>query len=317
MSKRNRYLLAGTVGVIVVALALYGLFLRNSGPDPLPFIDLTIQKQTVRADTVVAGDTLAYLIVYANNGNQSASGIVVIDNVPDGTTFDIANSDPAWDCDAITARNTCTLAVDSLAAGGTGSAAFVVVVDASLRDDLPQIVNVALIADDGTGAAERTPGNNRAQAQTPIARQVSPSPPLPSKPSPDTLTTGPATPERSGIFCELCKATPAPASLPDAIATDYREQCTLCLDLIDRTRGGYTLVVSSWRRRGFAEDEARRYRARFEDPTLPISVLVANVGGVLRYRVAIGQVAGVPEAVALRSRLAATLPADTWVTRIR
>lgn len=313
MSQRNRYLLAGTVGVIAVALVLFYFFWLRPGPVALPSIDLTIQKQTRQVDTVSAGDTLEYLVVYANNGNQPASGVVLMETVPEGTTFDTINSDAAWNCNAVTAGNPCTLAVDSLAAKGLGSAGFVVVVDSVLPDGLLEIVNVALIDSDGSDVTDINLSNNRAQAQTSVRTTL----------QPDALTiasdttTGPLTPERPGLFCELCKAIPAPAGLSEAIATDYREQCTLCLDLVDRRRGGYTLVVSSWRRRGYAEEEARRYRARLADATLPISVLVANVGGVFRYRVAIGQVAGVPEAVALRSRLAGTLPADTWVTRIR
>ena len=313
MTKRNRNLLLGAVGVIAVALVLFFFFWPPSGPDAPPFIDLSIQKQTRQVDTVAEADTLDYLVVYANNGNQPASGVVLMETVPEGTTFDSDNSDAAWHCDAVTAGSTCTLAVDSLAAASIGSADFAVVVDADLPDDVLEIVNVALIDSDGSGAADTNLGNNRAQAQTAIARTLPP----PDTLTTDTLTTGPLTPERSGVFCELCKDTPARSDLSAAVVADYREQCALCLDLIDRTRSGYTLVVSSRLRREEAEEEARRYRARLEDPALPISILVANVEGVLRYRVAIGQVAAVPEAVALRSRLSGILPADTWVTRIR
>ena len=317
MNKRTRNLLLGAVVLIAVVLALFYFFQRSNDPAPQAFIDLSIQTQTRRVDTVAAGQTLEYLVAYANNGTQAASGIVVMESVPVGTTFDPANNTAAWHCDALAAQSTCTLAVESLEAGGTGSTSFVVVVDANLPDDLSEIVNIAFIADDGSGVADANPGDNRAQAQTPIARSTpppTPDPPTSDPPTSDPSTPGPPRQQLSGFFCDVCNDAPA---LPDAYAADYREQCALCPAVPGRMRGGYTLIVSSRLHRGRAEEDARRVRTRLGDTALPVSIQVATVRGVLRYRVAVGEAATVPEAVALRDRLSGVLPADTWITRLR
>jgi LPXTG-site transpeptidase (sortase) family protein len=111
--------------------------------------------------TVVPGQRLTYTIDYSNTGNQGATGVVLTETIPTNTTFNSGASTTGWSC----AASTCTLAVGSLAAGSgnTGSATFVVDVNATVPSGVTQIVNTVSIDDDhanGTG----TGGNNQQTA---------------------------------------------------------------------------------------------------------------------------------------------------------
>ncbi len=129
------------------------------------------------------------------------------------------------------------------------------------------------------------------------------------------------------VFCELCKDELENGLILEQL-NDYQGQCGLCkatdvqttggtAPRIDRAAGGYTLIVLSSTLRLEAEAAAERFRRRFSSRSLPVDVLVGQINGVSQYRVGLGQVATVAAAVALRNRLAADLPPDTWVTRIR
>ena len=128
-------------------------------------------------------------------------------------------------------------------------------------------------------------------------------------------------------FCELCKDELENGLILEQLNA-YQGQCGLCkatevkttggtAPRIDRAAGGYTLIVLSSTVRLEAEAAAERFRQRFSSRSLPVDVLVGQLNGVSQYRVGLGQVATVAAAVALRNRLAADLPPDTWVTRIR
>ena len=87
------------------------------------------------------------------------------------------------------------------------------------------------------------------------------------------------------------------------------------LRAIDPTRGGYTVVVASFRDPEVAQLEAGRIRALVQDTAVPVDVLTVWVEGLRQYRVSVGQVPSRGEALALRSRLGA-LPEDAWIRRI-
>jgi len=75
-------------------------------------------------------------------------------------------------------------------------------------------------------------------------------------------------------------------------------------------------VVGSLTEQAVAETQAERFRQRFSGESLPVDVLVSTSDGVTRYRVVVGQVETVEEAVALKNRLLANLPDGTWATNI-
>lgn len=116
--------------------------------------DLTLSKDDGGA-TVVPGDTIAYTLSYANNGDQDAGSALLRETVPASTTFDGGASTPGWAClpDG-SAGSTCTLALGTLAGGGgSGMATFAVAVVNPVPSGLTQITNDAsLEASNATSA---------------------------------------------------------------------------------------------------------------------------------------------------------------------
>ncbi len=80
---------------------------------------------------------------------------------------------------------------------------------------------------------------------------------------------------------------------------------------LDRTEGGYTLIVASFQEGSSAQFVAGEYRSALEN--VPVDVLYSPSDE--NYRVAVGQVQTIPEALKLKEDLPA-LPEDTWVLRI-
>ena len=75
-------------------------------------------------------------------------------------------------------------------------------------------------------------------------------------------------------------------------------------------------MVGSRTEQAVAEAQAEGFRQRFSGESLPVDVLVSTSDGVTRYRVVVGQVETVEEAIALKNRLSANLPDGTWSTNI-
>jgi hypothetical protein len=65
---------------------------------------------------------LIYRLTYYNNGTADASGVVITENIPGGTTFDPLLSDPRWVC----VGDVCTIHLDTLKMGAIETVLFVV-----------------------------------------------------------------------------------------------------------------------------------------------------------------------------------------------
>jgi len=141
----------------------------NSAPD------LSIVKDDGGISTVPGG-LIAYTLSYANNGNQTATGVTLTDTVPANTIFNSGGSTAGWVCipDA-SAGSVCSLDIGTLAVGGTGSATFAVVVLNPVPVGFNLVVNNATIADDGANGADPTPGDNSSSDTTPVVVSSSPS----------------------------------------------------------------------------------------------------------------------------------------------
>lgn len=146
---------------------------NNDATDTTPVVatpDLAITKSDGGA-TAPLGGTITYTLTYSNVGNQGASGVVLTETVPANTTFDAANSAPAWTCvpDA-GAGSTCTFPVTGPLDGGGASfsVAFAVTVDATVPPGVLEISNTATIADDGANGTDPNPADNTASDQTPL-----------------------------------------------------------------------------------------------------------------------------------------------------
>jgi len=95
---------------------------------------------------------------------------VITETVPLNTLFDGLASTPGWAClpDA-TAGSSCTLAIGNVAAGDVAaSATFAVVVDNPLPTGVTEVINTAVIADDGTNGDDPTPDDNTDSDTTPV-----------------------------------------------------------------------------------------------------------------------------------------------------
>ena len=141
--------------------------------------DLSIVKDD-GGITTVPGGVVVYTLSYQNTGNQDATGVVLTDTVPVGTSFNAGASTAGWVCVPGTgAGSVCTLAIGALAAGASGSADFAVTVDNPVPPGFTLVANTAVIADDGSNGADPTPGNNTSSDTTPVD--------VPSNPSLDAL----------------------------------------------------------------------------------------------------------------------------------
>lgn len=131
--------------------------------------DLTVMKSDGDVE-IDAGGTIGYILTYANNGPQSASGVMLIEVVPNHTTFEAAGSSPFVCLADGSAGDVCSLELGTVAGGGgSGSATFRVTVDAGLPVDVVAIENTVQISDDGSGGEDLNPDNNSDTESTPIA----------------------------------------------------------------------------------------------------------------------------------------------------
>jgi uncharacterized repeat protein (TIGR01451 family) len=143
-----------------------------NGADPTPGNNTSTDIDTLNAvpdlaltktdgeTTVVPGDTLSYTIAYTNNGDQTASGVIITETVPANTTY-VATGSSAWSCvDGAIAGTVCTITIGEVASGSAGNAVFRVEVDPSVGTGVTSITNTASVADDGTNGSDPTPGDN-------------------------------------------------------------------------------------------------------------------------------------------------------------
>lgn len=117
--------------------------------------DLAITK-TDGVTTAVRGDSLTYTLTVTNGGDQDATGLVVADTLPTGTTFGAAS-----------ASGTETAGVVSwppfdLAAGAQATRTVTVTVDDPIAPGIVQLDNDATVQDDGTNGPDPTPADNTA-----------------------------------------------------------------------------------------------------------------------------------------------------------
>jgi uncharacterized repeat protein (TIGR01451 family) len=103
---------------------------------------------------ILAGQALTYTITIFNIGNQGATGVEVVDILPDHTLFASA-SDGGTEVDG-----SVTWTIDSLDVGQDITRTLVVTIHDPLPDDLEVISNVVTVTDDGTNGLDPMPGDN-------------------------------------------------------------------------------------------------------------------------------------------------------------
>lgn len=133
-----------------------------SGPD------LRINKTDGGVIGLPGGVTL-YTLAYQNTGNAQAENVIIRETIPQYTSFNWTSSDPGWVClPDETPGSVCTLALGTIAAGGSGSVPFGLLIDPTIPTEVTSIRNTAAISDDGTNGPEPTPENNTDDEVTPL-----------------------------------------------------------------------------------------------------------------------------------------------------
>ena len=132
--------------------------------------DLAITK-TDHQTTTAAGATYDYELVVTNKGNQDATGVTVLDTLPDGVTCLDAgatgsNTSPGT-CD--NNAGTYTAALGALAAGRSVTVTVTVTVADPVAVGIETLRNTAVVDDDHTGGPDPTPADNTASDDTDLA----------------------------------------------------------------------------------------------------------------------------------------------------
>ena len=109
--------------------------------------------------TTTPGNSHTYVVDYQNVGDITATGVVITQTLPVGTTFDPANSTGGW-TETSPGSGVYEFNVGTLAAGASGSVDFAVTIDDPAAAGLNSIVDNASITDDGASGADPTPANN-------------------------------------------------------------------------------------------------------------------------------------------------------------
>lgn len=104
----------------------------------------------------LTGDEITYTLTFSNVGDQIASGVELVDTLPEGVRFISATGGGM-----LNANNEVVWTLDGLAPGGEF---FVEVLVEVVEPGL--LVNVVTITDDGTGGPDPTPENNRDEDET-------------------------------------------------------------------------------------------------------------------------------------------------------
>ena len=138
----------------------------SAGP-PTLLVDLTLTKDDDGV-TVEPDDVVIYTLDYANVGDGDATGVTLIETVPDHATFDPNNSDPGW---VDLGDGAFGFNVGNVPVGTGGAVAFAVKVNFSLPVGVGEITNTAIIVDDGASGADANPADNNAVDTTPVVAE--------------------------------------------------------------------------------------------------------------------------------------------------
>ena len=133
----------------------------NIGNDNTPLNvtpDLSLMKSDASTSSV-PGAPVVYTLTAANNGTQDATGVVITETLPAGTTFDSSNSSLGW---TDIGGGEFEFTVGNLAAGSSTQVLFAVVVNTAATAGRDDIVNHASITDDGTNGSDPNTADNSA-----------------------------------------------------------------------------------------------------------------------------------------------------------
>jgi large repetitive protein len=130
-------------------------------------VDLYISK-TPQKTSISTDEVLIYTINYGNSGNQNATGVILTETIPEGSTFDSINSSPNWICATINSPSTCTYSVGNLNSNASGTVYFAIKSLVSAPAFQDEIYNIITITDDNLNGEELEREDNIAETNTPL-----------------------------------------------------------------------------------------------------------------------------------------------------
>ncbi|MEZ4719010.1 MAG: SdrD B-like domain-containing protein [Caldilineaceae bacterium] len=129
--------------------------------------DLVLEKFTEN-ETVEPGGIVRFRLRYTNLGNQDAIGVLLLETVPEYTTFTAVESGIGWNCqNSGEAGDNCIFIIGGLDAGASGEVIFAVRVDPLLPPNVDTIGSTAVVAGSGL---EQDILNNEAPGTAPVTR---------------------------------------------------------------------------------------------------------------------------------------------------
>ncbi len=129
--------------------------------------DLKIEKTDFDV-TVFPGSTISYRLTVSNIGMRTATGVVITENIPTGTTFNAAVSSAGWECPG----SSCVMRVGTLASGVENQYIFAVDMPAEMDCHPPDVKNVATVSHDSAASgADIDITNNADDETTPVQAQ--------------------------------------------------------------------------------------------------------------------------------------------------
>src|SRR5690606_11073228 len=128
-------------GGTATTLATQAVTITVTAPQaPVETVDLGVTVSDGGASRIMAGEALAYTIAYTNSGTGAATGVTLRETVPAHTTFNAGASSAGWTCaNGGAAGAECTLNLDTVGTGGTGTRIFAVQVANALAADVKQL----------------------------------------------------------------------------------------------------------------------------------------------------------------------------------
>jgi len=155
-----------TIAVLAIATSAAAAAVLPDGPD----LSISISDP---AGPFWPGSIITYTLQYANLGDQTASGVLIMETVPEDTVYQASSSTPGWSCaDEAVAGTPCLYDLGELPPLSDGTVEFSVEVVDPLPEGVTEISNTATITDDGALGPDPVPDNNWAALVIPLGGET-------------------------------------------------------------------------------------------------------------------------------------------------
>lgn len=114
---------------------------------------------------VQPGDIISYSLSYNNSGTETATNVVITENLPEHTSFNADESTSGW---VDNGDGTFSFTIDEVDVGEAGEVIFAVTVNDTIPAGVEEIFNTACIDDDGTHGADINQENNCGDENTEV-----------------------------------------------------------------------------------------------------------------------------------------------------